>query len=643
MFPGHPLRIAILGLLACWLTAAGLLAQDRKKAKDGRSAVAVQIASQRLKAPSADLRAVSEAKVDDVFRIKVLDAERNRIEVVNLDVSDREIAREKVEALLAARQNAGFQGKLENDLAAQVRGSAATGSTEVLVWVKTTESPRLERNETAEAAGPSPAAVLALQAHHVHATNGLRELAESRGWKVEYQAREAPVIVMEVPNSQLDALQARQDVDAIYLARVYQPESNVSVPAIDAPAVWSRGITGSGVSVAVVEGSAIFFGHEDLADGTYCNSLADSPIGAHASGVAGIIASTHSTLRGTAPGVSLLSGNVKSMKDADVIACTEWAINQGARVINYSFGTDFTGTLTGLDRYVDYVIRHRAVTMVKSAGNKKLTCRAPDFFVTSPGKGWNIITVGNYNDRGTLNNDDDVMNTATLGGSCFEDPASPHQDREKPEIAAPGTEITTTYCTSPASCTGTETGTSFAAPHIAGCAALLMQENALLRRWPESIRAILMASAIFNLEGDSRLSEHDGAGGVECDSADEIVRGIAGGEWHGTIAAARPFSYTFQATAGTTVRVVIAWDSMPDVQVGSTSPMTDFLKADFDLEVRAQGVKWSVGSYSWDNSYEIVEFTAPVTGRYIARILTPRMESSHEYVGFAWWSGVRER
>src|SRR6185503_10004072 len=105
------------------------------------------------------------------------------------------------------------------------------------------------------------------------------------------------------------------------------------VPAIDAPAVWGRGIIGCGVPVAVVEDDAIFFGHTYLADGPSCNRLEDSPIDSHASGVAGIIASTHPSFQGVAPGASLLSGNAKSSKDADLIACTEWAIDNGARVI----------------------------------------------------------------------------------------------------------------------------------------------------------------------------------------------------------------------------------------------------------------------------------------------------------------------
>jgi hypothetical protein len=390
----------------------------------------------------------------------------------------------------------------------------------------------------------------------------------------------------------------------------------------------------------VVEGDAIYYGHANLADGSYCNALTDSAIDFHATGVAGVIASTHATYRGVAYGApAVLSGNARSYGDADIIACTEWAINQGARVVNYSFGVNSTSSMVGLDRYVDYVVRNLAVTMVKSAGNINGTCFSPEYNISSPGKGWNIITVGNYNDGGTTGNSDDVMSSS----SCYGDPTSPHGDREKPEVSAPGSSITTTYCSSPSTCTGTASGTSFSAPHVVGCAALLMQRNTILQSWPESVKAVLMASAVVNLEGATRISDVDGAGGIECDSADDVVRGASGGEQHTILSASSfPKTYTFTATAGQTVRVVIAWDSETSALSGTTPPATDTLKADLDLFIKSPSGSYITDSAKWDNSYEIVEFTAPQTGTYTAEIVSFRFEGTSEFLGFAWWAGTRE-
>jgi hypothetical protein len=607
-------------------------------------AEASKIISQRFRLPAHQLLILSEGKVDQLSRVKVLHVPTGRIEVVNLDPTNREVPPAQVEQLLAIKRGRDFRGKSEVELADKVGRGGPAGTTTLGIWAKNPGAPpridriALERGQ----AGPQ---IKAYKDFHKNSTKGLREFVESRGGKVEFQAEFAPLLIVTVPNSLAPILEQRGEVDGLYLGREYKEELNASVPAIDANTVWTRGNTGQGVQIAVVEADAIYFGHTNLADGTTCNPTSgtgSSPVGGHATGVAGIIASTHATNRGVAFGApALLSGNATGYSDAAIIKCTEWAINRGARVINYSFGVDSTSSMVGLDRYVDYVVRHHAVTMVKSAGNINFTCFGPGFFISSPGKGWNIITVGNYDDRGTASNSDDVMSA----GSCYQDPTSPYGDREKPEVAAPGTSIMTTYCTTGPTCFASGTGTSFSAPHVAGCSALLMQRNSALKYWPESVKAVLMASAVVNLEGSSRLSEKDGAGGIECDSADDVVRGTAGSEAHGSFGKADfPRTFTFSAKAGQTVRVVIAWDSTTDALPTPTSaPTTDVLKADFDLTVLSPTAVVVGTSASWDNSYETVEFTAPVTGTYSAKVSARRFDGSSEFLGFAHWKGTRER
>lgn len=607
-------------------------------------AEASRIVSQRFRLPANQLLVVSEGKVDQISRVKVLHVPTGGIEVVNLDPTNREVPTAQVEQLLAIKRGRDFRGKSEVELADKVGRGGPVGTTTLSIWAKAPgQPPRIDRIALERGqAGPQ---IKAHKDFHKNSTKGLREFVESRGGKVEFQAEYAPLLIVTVPNSLAPILEQRGEVDGLYLGRQYKNELNVSVPAIDANTVWTRGNTGQGVQVAVVEGDAIYFGHSNLADGTTCNPTSgtgSSPIGDHATGVAGIIASTHATNRGVAfGGPAVLSGNATSFDDAQIIKCTEWAITNGARVINYSFGVDASSSMVALDRYVDYVVRHHAVTMVKSAGNIGGTCFSPGFYISSPGKGWNIITVGNYDDRGTVSNSDDVMST----GSCYQDPTSPNGDREKPEVSAPGTSITTTYCTTGPTCLAAGTGTSFSAPHVAGCSALLMQRNSALKYWPESVKAVLMASAVVNLEGSTRLSEKDGAGGIECDSADDVVRGVAGSEAHGNFVKTDfPRTFTFSATAGQTVRVVIAWDSTTDALPTPTSaPTTDVLKADFDLTVLSPTAVVVGSSASWDNSYEIVEFTAPVTGTYSAKVSARRFDGTSEFLGFAHWKGTRER
>jgi hypothetical protein len=582
---------------------------------------------------------VSEVNVDDnLTRTKVLHPKTRRISGINLDQNNRQVPAEQVQAILASKQGKGFKGKLEAELADKVSRSQPTATTSVVVWLNTLgAAPKMNRSAAQSSQASSETA--AFRNFHKNATEPAKQFIQASGGQVKYQSEYAPLLVVTVPNSLISALEQRNDVQSIHLERTYKDELNISIPSIDAQKVWSRGYTGSGVKVGVVEGGAIYFGHSNLADGTYCNGTNPSP-SSHTTGVAGIIASTNSTYKGVAYGTpALLSGNVTSSTDAQIIKCTDWAIDNGARVINMSFGVDSSSSLIGLDRYIDYVVRNRYVTIVKSAGNIGSTCSGANY-VTSPGKGWNIITVGNYDDKGTSSNSDDAISAT----SCYEDPTSTNGDREKPEVAAPGTNITTTYCTSPSTCTGTGSGTSFAAPHVAGCSALLMQRNTSLQYWPESIKAVLMASAVTNLEGSTRLSEKDGAGGIECDSADDVVSGAAGVESHGTFYKSDfPKTFTFSANAGQTVRVAIGWDSTTDSATSTTAPTTDVLKADLDLVVNNPSGSYVSGSSSFDNSYEITEFTAPSTGTYSAKVNAYRFDGDYEYLGFAAWKGTREK
>jgi serine protease AprX len=599
---------------------------------------AINAVSKLLKVPASELQVTSEVKIDsNLTQLKVLHTKTGRISGISLNPNNSQVPVQQVQAILASKQGLDFKGKLERALADRVSSDQATGTSSVVIWTKASGAPPIDRAAaTSDQAGGR---VTAFRSFHKNATEQLRQFIKARGGLVKYQSDNAPLLVVSIPNKLLSALEQRNDVQSIQLERTYKSDLNVAAQAVGArPTVWDRGITGSGVKVAVVEDDGINYAHPSLADGTYCKSNAPN-VGPHASGVAGSIASTDTTNRGIAYGVpAVLSGNTGSYTDSEIIKCTDWAINSGARIINYSFSVNSNGSLVALDRYVDYVVRNRGVTLMKSAGNIGSTCSGPSNNVTSPGIGWNMITVGSYDDRNTVTNSDDIMSSF----SCYGNPTSPHGDHEKPELTAPGSNITTTYTTSSSNSFASVSGTSFSTPITAGCAALLMQRNTALQSWPESIKAVLMATAVVNLEGSTRLSDKDGAGGIACDYADDVLRGTNGSfESHGSFSKSDfPKTYTFTANAGETVRMAIAWDSTTDT---ASPPTTDELKADFDLTVTGPSGTTVAYSTSWDNSYELVDFTAPTTGTYTAKVNAYRFDGSSEYLGVAAWKGTRKK
>jgi subtilisin family serine protease len=273
--------------------------------------------------------------------------------------------------------------------------------------------------------------------------------------------------------------------------------------------------------------------------------------------------------------------------------------------------------------------------VVKSAGNLGLM----DGWVTPPGLGYNTLTVGNFNDNNTVYRTDDTMNDT----SSWKDPLSAHGDREKPEVVAPGTDITSTTAGTPW-IASVGSGTSFSAPFVAGQTALLYQRNSALRAWPESTKAIIMATAIQNKEGATRLSEKDGAGGIWAVEADWVARNNSThGRWGGDeydCTSNTPTAWdatTMSLTAGHKTRVVLVWDQNPDYSFYATQP-----SADLDLQIwrtTSPLQKTPVAeSSTWDNTYEIVEFTPSVTGTYSLRINKFRCDLTPGYMGWAWWS-----
>jgi hypothetical protein len=135
------------------------------------------------------------------------------------------------------------------------------------------------------------------------------------------------------------------------------------------------------------------------------------------------------------------------------------------------------------------------VVVVAAAGNsghlrylteREGTPRAVDGYhtvsITDPGNAEAVITVGaTHRDR-----------PHTYGVSFFSSRGPTGDGRAKPDLVAPGEKITSTI---PGAGSKREDGTSMAAPHVSGAAALMMARHEELVGQPQRIKEILCCTA----------------------------------------------------------------------------------------------------------------------------------------------------
>ncbi|WP_416975506.1 S8 family serine peptidase [Streptomyces sp. 4F14] len=283
-----------------------------------------------------------------------------------------------------------------------------------------------------------------------------------------------------------------------------------SVPQIGAPAMWKSGYTGKGVTVAVLD-SGVDETHPDLKGVEVAQkNFSGAPDGkdhyGHGTHVASILAGSGTRsggrYKGVAPGVRLLDGKVLAddgWGDASgIVAGMQWAVDQGARVVNMSLGSLDT---PGVDPMEAAVARLSAKALfVISAGNDG---DRPGTIGT-PGSSPAALTVGSVDKQDRIA--DDSSRGPNLDGT------------PKPDITGPGVDITAAQTTQgetpPGDGYAVHSGTSMAAPHVAGAAALVLQQRPGIGG--ARLKSLLTGSA----EPNPGLTAHQqGAGRVDLERA----------------------------------------------------------------------------------------------------------------------------
>ena len=437
-----------------------------------------------------------------------------------------------------------------------------------------------------------------------------------------------PIVSANIRAGSIKEVAGFDEVERIELQSRAVPRLDVARSTIraDQAQVQFGGNFGQGIKVAQVE----IFGGRVAASNPFLSVQQDpydtcAADDSHATGVAGIIASWNTPMFGIAPGVTLRAyGSCTDgwQLEDRATAAQQW----GARILNISW-SDLFAHMNDTSLYYDDAVINGWRTVVVAGGND-----AQIFWpFMPPADSFNVITVGDFDDIGTTNLADDVM----AQSSTRLDPASLHSDRQKPEVAAPGENINTTSISSPFN-DFTGSGTSFSAPMVTGTAALMMRANGSLSVWPEAVKAILMATAVHNIEGDDRLSDVDGAGGIDAKRATDVARSI-NGKWGARgYTCNEPSSLdidTLFINAGTTVRAAVAWDQNPS---SSGFQYSDRPIADLDIQIIDPQRRVVASSSSWDNTFEIVRFTALTSGIYTLRVNKFRCNPDPKWIGWAW-------
>ena len=545
-----------------------------------------------------------------------------------------EVSAEALAAEEGARREAVY-GTLDPDLAARHARALPDEPLPIALWLRPGEAAG-----TAPPWAPEPGTELSadeldqrLAEVDAHWTARLLAAAEpvvSRLADMGFPAAAStfsPVVLASLPPASIAEVARWPEVATVYLAPTAVDELEVAGPVVGGDLLRSQGWTGAGIRLGQVEiDGATPAGNPFLPGVTQDTGF--SCLSAHSTGVAGIIASTHGTRSGIAPGVQLYAGGACSGQSGPLLQAANRTAAWGARAINLSWG-DPTGTAPAfLDRSFDHMVWSGLRSIVKSAGNQAPPCGASSI-ITSPGRAYNVVTVGNADDRNSLDPADDIMGPC----SSFVDPTSTNGDREKPEVAAPGTNINSTTMSSPWT-GGIGSGTSFAAPVVTGGAGLLFQRVPMLASLPEATKAILMTTAVHNVEGVTRLSERDGAGVVVLDHAMSTTNT---GRWgfRAYLCATAPFAWDVQTmflSANRRTRVTLAWST----EAWGWNDYANRPSADLDLQVIAPGGSPVASSASWDNTYEIVEFVTPVSGNYRIRVVRFRCDRDPARIGWAW-------
>lgn len=333
--------------------------------------------------------------------------------------------------------------------------------------------------------------------------------------------------------------------------KALEPAVPVSLETTRSPAVWgldrldqralplsgtfTSGATGTGVDVFVLD-TGVRADHVELTGSVtagysvFEDLLATSDCHGHGTHVAGTVAST---TYGVAPDATVVPVRVLDCdgfgSSLGIVTAIDWVIASRSpdrpAVINMSLGG---GASSMMDDAVQ-AAHDAAITVVAAAGNSQT-----DACTTSPARATAAVTVA-------ATDSTDARASYSNYGTCV-------------DLFGPGSGITSTLPGS-STATGVMSGTSMAAPHVAGAAALLLQSDPSLD--PAAVVAALTTTATTGVVRDRGTGSPDLLLHVadEPPAAPTDVRATAGDRsadvsWSAAAGSAAVTGYTVTAAPG---------------------------------------------------------------------------------------------
>jgi len=305
--------------------------------------------------------------------------------------------------------------------------------------------------------------------------------------------KQLPFITLKLPYESIFGLSRQNFIAYISLDTKYHVYLNESVSIIKPPETWHQmemsyghEINGSGIKIAVLD-TGIDKIHLDLNDLDDDPETSDPKViaekcftdenrtadghghGTHCAAVAaGTGQASNYTYVGVAPAAQLLNGKVLTDEgwgyNSWIINGIEWAVTEGADVINMSFGSsENTDGTDPLSVAVNWATDQGSICVI-AAGNEGSNGMSS---IGTPGCASSAITVG------ATDKADSLASFSSLGYTA--------DFRIKPDVLAPGVDIVS--CRAHGTNMGTPvndeytkaSGTSMATPHISGLCALISQ------------------------------------------------------------------------------------------------------------------------------------------------------------------------